>query len=55
MSADSMYFKLNLKMTGFDTILTYILGQKKIFGVEQMHMDIEDRVRVRGFKMDIAV
>ena len=45
MSADSIYFQLNLKMTGFDTIVIFkksIWGS--IWGVT--NVDIEDRVRV---------
>ena len=45
MSADSIYFQLNLKITGFDTIVIFkksIWGS--IWGVT--NVDIEARVRV---------
>ena len=48
MSSDSMYFQLNLKMTGFDTIVIFKKSKgtkkKSIWG--GTNVDIEARVRV---------
>ena len=47
MSADSIYFQLNLKMTGFDTIVS-LKFQKNQKGSKggRTNVDIEARVRV---------